>query len=57
VIAAVRHWLAKRRLDRAQAVIEGYGLSVVKLKTVAGTTYLVNADGTAMRLTPAGSRK
>lgn len=57
MIRAVRLWWAKRQLDRAQALIERCGLSVVKLHTVAGTTYLVNADGSAMRLTPAGRRK
>lgn len=57
MIAAVRLWLAKRRLDRAQALIERCGLTVVKLQTVAGTTYLINADGTAMRLAPARRRK
>jgi hypothetical protein len=51
MIARLRQWLAKRRLDRAQALIEGYGLSiVVKLRQVAGTTYLVNADGTCLKL-------
>jgi hypothetical protein len=50
MIARLRQWLAKRRLDRAQALIEGYGLSIVKLRQVAGTTYLVNADGTCLKL-------
>lgn len=43
-------WWNRRKIDRAQALIEGYGLSVVKLQTVAGTMYLINADGSAMRL-------
>lgn len=43
-------WWKRRKIDRAQALIEGYGLSVVKLQTVAGTMYLINADGSAMRL-------
>jgi hypothetical protein len=57
MIRAARHWWRKRQLDKAQALIESYGMTVVKLQEVAGTTYLVNADGTAMRLTPAGKRK
>jgi len=50
MIAAIRLWWQKRRLDSAQATIESYGLSVVKLHEVAGTTYLVNADGTHFKL-------
>lgn len=53
MIARLRHWIAKRRLDRAQALIEGYGLSVVKLQHFSGTTYLVNADGTYLKLVKA----
>ena len=53
MMARLRHWFAKRRLDRAQALIEGYGLSVVKLHQVGATTYLVNADGTYLKLVKA----
>lgn len=44
------HWWRKRRMDRAQELIESYGLTVVMIKVVAGTTYLVNADGSNMKL-------
>lgn len=50
MIAGLRTWMAKRQLDRAQALIESYGLSVVKLVERAGTTYVVNADGTYLKL-------
>ena len=51
MIARLRHWIARRRLDRAQALIEGYGLAIVKLHHVGATTYLVNADGSYLKLT------
>lgn len=47
---ALTGWWQRWRLDRAQALIESYGLSIVKMHTVAGTTYLVNADGTHLKL-------
>lgn len=50
MIASIRTWFEKRRLDRAQALIESYGLTVVRLKEIAGATYLINADGTHLRL-------
>ena len=56
MIAALKHWWAKRRLDKAQSVIEGYGLAVVKIVTIAGTTYLVNADGTHLKLVGKGGK-
>ena len=43
-------WLQKRRLDRAQELIERSGLSVVMFKHSGDTTYLVNADGTYLKL-------
>lgn len=43
-------WWKRRRLDRAQDLIQSYGLSVVKFKDVAGTRYLVNADGSYSKL-------
>lgn len=50
MIARLKLWLQKRRMDRAQAMIESYGLSVVRMKTVAGTTYIQHADGELLRL-------
>lgn len=50
MIAAVRHWWRKRRLDSAQALIESYGLTVVKLRHVGTSTYLVDATGAMRRL-------
>ena len=47
---AILTWWKRRRLDRAQDLIQSYGLSVVKLKDVAGTRYLVNADGSFSKL-------
>jgi hypothetical protein len=57
MIARLRTWWRRKLLDWAQRQIESYGLTVVKLHTVAGTTYLVNADGSAMRLAAVGKRK
>lgn len=50
VIGKIKHWWAMRKLSRAQAVINSYGLSVVKLKEVAGTTYLINPNGVHLKL-------
>lgn len=50
MIAKFKRWLETRRLDKAQALIESYGLSIVKLKEIAGTTYIINADGSYMKL-------
>jgi hypothetical protein len=50
MIARVRTWLNAKLLDWAQATVNRYGLSVVKLQQVAGTTYLIDADGSARRL-------
>lgn len=47
---AILTWWKRRRLDRAQDLIQSYGLSVVKFKDVAGTRYLVNADGSYSKL-------
>ena len=54
MIAKFKQHLERRRLDRAQAIIESYGLAVVKLKTLGKTTYIINADGTHMKLTKVG---
>jgi hypothetical protein len=43
-------WWSRIRLDRAQAVIERCGLTVVKLHRIAGTTYVVKADGSYWKL-------
>lgn len=45
-IALWKRW----RLDRAQALIESYGLAIVKLHQIGNTTYVVNADGSYMKL-------
>jgi hypothetical protein len=45
-----KQWLNAKLLDWAQATVNRYGLSVVKLQQVAGTTYLIDADGSARRL-------
>lgn len=50
MFSTIKHWWAKRQLDKAQATIEGYGLRVVKFITIANTTYLVDADGTHHKL-------
>lgn len=50
MIARIRKRFEQRRLDRAQALIESYGLTIVKIQNVGDTKYLVNADGTFMRL-------
>lgn len=50
MIARLTTWWRKRRLDAAQDLIESYGLTVVKLQQVAGTTYIVHPDGSAHRL-------
>lgn len=54
MIGADRRWWAKRQLDKAQALIERYGLTVVKVITLAGSTYLVKADGTHLKLVKGG---
>ena len=49
-IPSIKTWWKRRQIEKAQALIESYGLSVVKLQTVAGTIYLINADGSSMKL-------
>lgn len=43
-------WWKRWRLDRAQDLIQSYGLTVVKIKEIAGTCYIVNSDGSYMKL-------
>lgn len=43
-------WWRKRQMDRAQELLESYGLSVVMIKEVAGSKYLVSADGSHLKL-------
>lgn len=50
MIAAIKTWWKSRRLDRAQDLIQSYGLTVVKIRQVSGTCYIVNADGSYMKL-------
>lgn len=50
MIKTIKTWWKIRRLDRAQYLIQSYGLTVVKIKVVAGTCYIVNADGSFMKL-------
>lgn len=50
MIARLKLWWQRRQLDKAQSIIESYGLSVVKLHQIAGSTYVVNADGSYMKL-------
>ena len=50
MIKTIKTWWKSRRLDRAQDLIQSYGLTVVKIKEVAGTCYIVNADGSFMKL-------
>lgn len=45
-------WWKRRQLDKAEALIESHGLSVVKLVKKAGTTYIVKADGSYLKLVP-----
>ncbi len=47
----LKEWWEDRRIARAQAVIESYGLSVVKIIERAGTTYFVHPDGSYLKLT------
>ena len=51
MLGNLRSWWRRKLLDMAQQRIESYGLTVVKLRKVAGTTYLVNADGSYLKLT------
>lgn len=51
------NWWRKKRLDAAQALIESYGLSIVKIAEVAGIKYLVNADGTHLKLVASAKGK
>ena len=46
----LKTWWKRRQLDRAQALIQSYGLAVVKIREIAGTCYVENADGSYMRL-------
>lgn len=50
MLNTIKTWWKIRRLDRAQDLIQSYGLTVVKIKEVAGTCYIVNADGSFMKL-------
>ena len=50
MITGIKTWFRRKKLDWAQAHIESYGLSVVKIHEVAGTLYIVKPDGTHMKL-------
>lgn len=50
MIAVIKNWWAKRQLDKAQATIESYGLSVVKITHVGGSAYFVRPDGEWLKL-------
>ena len=52
----LKGWWKRRQIDKAQALIESYGLTIVKLHEVAGTTYVVNADGSYMKLVKSGRK-
>ncbi len=43
-------WWKRRQLAKAESTIESYGLSIVKLVKMAGTTYIVKADGSYLKL-------
>jgi phage portal protein BeeE len=47
---SIKQWIEARRLNKAQEIIESYGLSVVMLKKVGDATYLIDADGAYMKL-------
>jgi hypothetical protein len=47
----IKTWWKRRQLDRAQALIQSYGLAVVKIREIAGTCYIENADGSLLKLT------
>lgn len=51
MIKTIKTWWKSRRLDRAQDLIQSYGLTVVKIREVAGTCYIENADGSLLKLT------
>ena len=57
MLNTLKTWWKRRRLDRAQNLIQSYGLAVVKIKEIAGTCYIVNADGSYMKLTAAKGAK
>lgn len=55
----VSRWKRKReesKFNRAIGVIKGYGLSIVRLETVAGTNYLVDLT-TSQRYRVGANRK
>lgn len=49
---ALKLWWKRRQLAKAEALIESHGLSIVKLVKTAGTTYIVKADGSYLKLVP-----
>ncbi len=51
MLSKLKEWWEDRRIARAQALIESYGLSVVKIVERAGTTYFVHPDGSYLKLT------
>lgn len=46
----IRAWWTRARVERAQALLNRHGLTVVKIVHQAGTTYLVNKDGSYLKL-------
>lgn len=50
MIARLRSWWRRKLLGLAQRRVESYGLTIVKLHEIAGTTYVVNADGSYWKL-------
>ncbi len=52
----VKAWYHQRRLDKAIKVITDYGLTPVRLREVAGSVYIIDAQG-AMHKVGAGESK
>ena len=46
MIKTIKTWWKSRRLDRAQDLIQSYGLTVVKIKEFAGTSGTITMDST-----------
>lgn len=43
-------WVRTRRLASAQKLLQLHGLTAVRLKVVAGSTYIETVDGTFIKL-------
>lgn len=50
LIAKVKLYFKKRRFEKMLKLAEEFELSVVKLREVAGTLYMVNHDGSHLKV-------